>query len=56
MQAPETQSQTLKQLIDLRTKLESELKCTISHQKFVEPAVTYQGFTSEHSNIMHYVL
>ena len=47
MQAPETQSRALKQFIDLRTKLELELKCTILHQTFVEPAVTHQETTFE---------
>ena len=41
-QAPDTQSEALKQLIDLRKKLESELN-NISHSTFIEPTVNHTG-------------
>ena len=52
MQAPETQSEALDQLIDLIPKLELELKCTISHQTFVEVAVICEEITFERSCIL----
>ena len=53
MQAPETQSEALKQLIDLRIKLEQYLTYTISHSTLIEPAVTHQGITFERSCSMN---
>ena len=49
IQAPETQSEALKQLIALKTKLKLELKYTISHQK-----CACEGITFDCSNIFEY--
>ena len=52
MQAPKTQYEALKQLIDLITKLELELKCTISYQIFVKLVVTCEGITFDCQSII----
>ena len=54
MQAPDTQSEALGHLISLRKKLDSELKCNISHSTFMELPVIHTGQTFRCACILQY--